>query len=203
MPNKYKVTVIRTAKVSATFTVTANTSAQARVFALDEASDFDYSNGSEIDAEYTVEEVERVGADAPRDPFDPSDLPREQRGPRRLVSFEEAACTDKQPVKPCSDCPWARASLPGWLGDLTPLDWIKTASSEAIVLCHALKDAHGKHHQCAGLAIYRKNVGKLVRDPEAIVLEKDKVLVFSTPMEFMAHHESKPTAKPRRKHGTR
>lgn len=50
--------------------------------------------------------------------------------PRRLVSSDEAVDTDRQHVRPCPDCPWSRKSLPGWLGGLTPEDWIRLAASD-------------------------------------------------------------------------
>lgn len=49
--------------------------------------------------------------------------------------------------------------------------------------CHVLKGA-----QCAGLAIYRANVCKSPRDPNAIKLPADREKVFATPMEFRMQH---------------
>lgn len=41
---------------------------------------------------------------------------------------------------------------------------------------------------CAGMAIYRTNVGKRLRDEDVPRLPGDKVSVFATPKEFIDHH---------------
>jgi hypothetical protein len=59
------------------------------------------------------------------------------------------------------------------------------AHSESLMDCHL---GDGKV-QCAGAAIYRANVCKSTRHPETIMeLPADPALVFTTPMEFTAHH---------------
>lgn len=105
---------------------------------------------------------------------------------RRLIDRDSAVQAKCQHVAPCSDCPWARASLPGWLGGASPEDWLFTAHHDHYVECHALTGV-----QCAGIAIYRRNVVKRV-EPPLLQLEKNTELVFSTPMEFKAHHNSGP-----------
>ncbi len=76
----------------------------------------------------------------------------------------------------------ARAALPGWLGGASPEEYRRLAHSDVIVDCHALQGA-----QCAGMAIYRRNVCKHI-DPPGLRLPADRELVFATPMEFLAHH---------------
>ena len=102
---------------------------------------------------------------------------------RRLVSSEEAVPAKVQHTQPCGDCPMARASLPGWLGGATAEGYVRLAHSDHLVDCHTLK-----HTQCAGMAIYRRNVCKRVDEP-GLRLPADRELVFATPMEFLAHHE--------------
>lgn len=77
----------------------------------------------------------------------------------------------------------ARDALPGWLGGSSADEYRRLAHSDEIVHCHAIKGTH-----CAGMAIYRRNVAKSI-PPGGFSLEKNKELVFATPMEFMAHHE--------------
>lgn len=101
---------------------------------------------------------------------------------RQLISSDEAVEATCQHVRPCSDCPWSRKSLNGWLGGATPDDWVRAAHSDTKIDCHTMKGA-----QCAGLAIYRRNVCKSV-DAPLLKLEADKEAVFSTPMEFREHH---------------
>jgi hypothetical protein len=102
---------------------------------------------------------------------------------RRLVSSDEAVQAKMQHTQPCGDCPMARASLPGWLGGATAEEYVRLAHSDHLVDCHALKST-----QCAGMAIYRRNVCKRVDEP-GLRLLADRELVFATPMEFVRHHE--------------
>lgn len=108
---------------------------------------------------------------------------------RRLISSDDAVEGRVQHTKPCSDCPMARASLNGWLGGATPEEYRQLAHSNDSVDCHAIRKT-----QCAGMAIYRRNVCKSVV-PGGLSLPKDTTLVFATPMEFLAHHSSLPKAK--------
>jgi hypothetical protein len=90
----------------------------------------------------------------------------------------------KQHSKPCSDCPWRRKCLPGWVGVVdTPEDWLAHAHGESKVDCHL----HGPA-QCAGMAIYRANVCKVPISPSILRLEPNTDLVFSRPAEFIEHH---------------
>lgn len=91
---------------------------------------------------------------------------------KRLVTIDEAVPATRQHTRPCSDCPWARASLNGWLGGATIEEW--------------LADAH------RGVVIYRRNVCKKLIDKSILVLPTDKVAVFATPMEFAEHHRQLP-----------
>lgn len=108
-----------------------------------------------------------------------------QRG-RQLVTCREAQQAKGQHTKPCSDCPWARTALNGWLGSMTADEWVHVAHTDSLVECHTLLGA-----QCAGLAIYRRNVAKFVHPP-LLRLEANRELVFSSPMEFKDHHSKMP-----------
>jgi hypothetical protein len=104
---------------------------------------------------------------------------------RKLVSSDEAVRAKCQHKAPCSDCPWSREALPGWLGGLSADEWIQEAHDEAVIDCHTLRGA-----QCAGAAIYRTNVAKCTRYPRVILtLPADHEAVFATPQEFKQHHE--------------
>jgi len=105
----------------------------------------------------------------------------------QLISVTEAKPAKGQHKKPCSDCPWARGALKGWLGDMTPEEWLQAAHGESTIECHTLLGA-----QCAGSAIYRANVAKLPRDREALKLPPDTENVFATPLEFLKHHKEPP-----------
>ncbi len=107
--------------------------------------------------------------------------------PRQVVCAEEATVATRQHTRPCSDCPWTRRSMPGWLGSLTIEDWIAAAHGESHVECHTLIGA-----QCAGIAIYRANVYKRVRDPMAMHLPADRVAIFESPIAFATHHRTLP-----------
>jgi hypothetical protein len=103
---------------------------------------------------------------------------------RRLISIDEAVPSDKQHKKPCSDCPWSRESLQGWLGGLEPEQWIMKAMGDSPIDCHTIKGP-----QCAGSAIFRANICKSPRDPVTISLPQDKNRVFANLMQFIEHHK--------------
>ena len=109
---------------------------------------------------------------------------------KQLISSREAVQAKAQHKKPCSDCPWSRQALNGWLGGTSADEWVRTAHSDAHVACHTLKGA-----QCAGIAVYRANVVKTPRDPSVLRLPADHTAVFSSPMEFTAHHSTLPTPR--------
>lgn len=114
---------------------------------------------------------------------------------RRLVSVDEATPAEGQHTKPCSDCPWSRRALPGWLGGLTPKDWVRQAHSDVRIDCHTLKGA-----ECAGASIYRRNVCKEATGA-TIRLEADRERVFANPMQFVTHHEQNPAEFLKREDG--
>ncbi len=106
---------------------------------------------------------------------------------RRLLSSLEAVPAKSQHKKPCSDCPWARTALNGWLGNNTAAEWVQIAHGESQVECHALTGA-----QCAGIAIYRSNTYKVPRDRTNLRLPRDTKRVFESPIEFTQHHTKDP-----------
>lgn len=103
---------------------------------------------------------------------------------RKLVSHDEAEQADGQHTEPCSDCPWSRDALHGWLGDRTVDDWLQAVHGESQIYCHTLLGA-----QCAGSAIYRANVCKLPRDEGCLRLKADRAAVFASPAEFKTYHQ--------------
>lgn len=107
-----------------------------------------------------------------------------RKRPRKLISSDEAVPAKTQHTGPCSDCPWAREALKGWLGGSSVEEWLDCARGDDPVPCHALKGA-----QCAGLAVFRANIAKLPRNPETLRLPADRERIFATPAEFAEHHE--------------
>jgi hypothetical protein len=115
--------------------------------------------------------------------------------------------------KPCKDCPWRRASSPGWLGDGDPEYFLSSALADEFGGVH---EEHGSYAEpchltvdysddawaekpeevqvCVGALIFYRNVDqfKLPRQPERSELicsvEPDHEAVFSTPEEFREHH---------------
>ncbi len=106
---------------------------------------------------------------------------RVERG--QLITHDEATQAKGQHKKPCSDCPWSRKALPGWLGSMSIDEWLQAAHGEALIDCHTLIGA-----QCAGSAIYRANILKTPRFEEILVLKADTTCAFASPNEFRAHH---------------
>jgi hypothetical protein len=103
---------------------------------------------------------------------------------KQLMDYRDTSVASCQHTEPCSDCPWARTALRGWLGGQSVKEWIHIAHSDGIVECHTQLGA-----QCAGIAIYRKNVAKTPRDPSALRLPGNLLRVFGAPDEFRHHHE--------------
>lgn len=101
---------------------------------------------------------------------------------RQLVSSDEATTAAVQHRTPCADCPWARSALNGWLGGTSIEEWLRRAHSNTLVPCHTIEN-----QQCAGIAIYRRNVMRLPIHP-LLILEADKTKVFANPQEFTDHH---------------
>lgn len=106
---------------------------------------------------------------------------------RGMTNSEEAVRGTVQHKQPCHDCPMRRNAIPGWLGSSTPDEYRSLCHSDARVDCHAILG-----QQCAGVAIYRKNVCKRA-DPPLLSLPADRQAVFATPMEFVAHHAMRTT----------
>lgn len=104
---------------------------------------------------------------------------------RQLLTSDDAVIGKVQHKNPCSDCPWSRDSIPGWLGGSSTEDWVKVAHSDSLSFCHVIHN-----QQCAGLAIYRRNVCKQVIPP-LLELPADKKKVFGFPTEFVEHHAGK------------
>jgi len=113
---------------------------------------------------------------------------------KQLISEEEAVEVKRQHKTPCSDCPWSRASIPGWLGGHSVDQWLERAHGDSGVNCHTKKfseqrEEEGEICQCAGMAMFRANVCKLPRSPTALRLESNREKVFANDSEFRNHHE--------------
>jgi hypothetical protein len=75
-------------------------------------------------------------------------------------------------------------AIPGWLADEDVQYWLSLAHSDVVSNCHV-----HQRNQCAGLAIYRTNVSKLVFPP-VLMLPADKNKVFASAQEFSSHHRT-------------
>lgn len=111
---------------------------------------------------------------------------------------------NQPPTKqPCDECPWRRASTPGFVGPHSAHEWREAIHSDAPIACHKTITAEGETttytHQCAGAAIYRSNVHKLPRDPDVVTLPPDRERVFSRDSEFLEHHDLRPRMRRLRK----
>lgn len=95
---------------------------------------------------------------------------------------------------PCSECPWRRASLPGWLGGYEPQQFVQQIQFDGPPLpCHKSFDRSGKANAvCAGAAIFAKNSCKLPATKLGLEayrqVERDHESVFTRPQEFLDHH---------------
>lgn len=103
----------------------------------------------------------------------------------KLITKDRAKPSSRQHKTPCSDCPFRRDSLRGWLGGSSAREFVRMANSDAAYSCHTVVGP-----QCAGLAIFRANICKSPRDPKVLTTRQNKVAVFAWHDEFLAHHES-------------
>ena len=106
----------------------------------------------------------------------------------KMTTFKDAAVVARQPTKPCHDCPWARAAITNWLGPFDAHGWLALAHGEGRADCHATKGEAGETWECAGLAIYRRNVTKVTINNVGLQVEADTELVFESPRQFAEHH---------------
>jgi len=105
----------------------------------------------------------------------------------------------KHPAKPCTECPFRRKSLPGYLGSDTPENFMATTLADAPMPCHCTVDYEDENWRekaakaplCAGARIFFANICKLSRDRARPKLERDRENVFANPAEFIAHHKRK------------
>ncbi len=102
---------------------------------------------------------------------------------KKLITRAEARPSSKQHRKPCSDCPFRRDSLPGWLGGNTAEEFVQFAQGDEPYSCHAKIGP-----QCVGLATFRANICKSPRNPQTLTCKADKVSVFAWTDEFLRHH---------------
>jgi hypothetical protein len=110
-----------------------------------------------------------------------------------MLTSDEAVVTKQQHMKPCSDCPWRKNSIRGWLGPLGVIGWLRVARGDSNVTCHTLKKPTKGHWQCAGIATYRANTCKIPKDPLALRLPSSKdVFTFG---EFEKYHDLKQVFK--------
>ena len=102
---------------------------------------------------------------------------------------------------PCKQCPFLRNSLPGYLGEDSPDEFIATTHADHPMPCHSTVDytdhdwkmlwdrLAGPGKLCAGALIYFANICKISRWPDRPRRAADKVKVFATPTEFLKHHK--------------
>lgn len=110
-----------------------------------------------------------------------------------------SACVHKQHDRPCIECPWRKASAPGWLGAAEPGEFLALAHSNERMPCHLAvnyessnwKAQAEKAPQCAGRAIFLANQLKLPTG-DILRLKADPETVFNRPHEFIAHHAHLP-----------
>lgn len=103
--------------------------------------------------------------------------------------------------RPCRECPWRRASFPGFLGPYDADEWADLLRSDEPIACHTTMREHEAREdgtvpwsqpglrQCAGSARTRANMAKLPRDPDVAVGPRDDAC-FGNAGEFLDHHQS-------------
>lgn len=117
--------------------------------------------------------------------------------------------------EPCSQCPYRRKSMPGYLGQATPEEFMQSTMLDYPMPCHKTIDYNDQHWKdkwenlvlddelkvgkagcdtkekhCAGAAIFFTNIAKLSRDAARPRMAADRELVFDHPQQFIDHHYS-------------
>lgn len=108
--------------------------------------------------------------------------------------------TMKPPAKrACRECPWRRASGPGFVGPNDPETWVSIAHTDLPVACHMTIPEDYEYvdeddpeirsmRQCTGMATFRGNICKSPRDHTVVALDPDRVTFFGRGPEFIEHH---------------
>jgi hypothetical protein len=106
----------------------------------------------------------------------------------------------RSPVKqPCNDCPFRRASMPGWLGAGSPESFLDCLQRDEPLPCHQTVDyedplwaekwsAQEVGSMCAGALVFMANKMQRPRSREFPTMPPDKVVVFANSVEFVRHH---------------
>ncbi len=106
----------------------------------------------------------------------------------------------RDPKVPCKECAFRRDIEPGALGGSAPEVYIGQAYAPFAIPCHChcnfddpewkAKAGPGETPQCAGVAIFRANIGAIGHLPAVLTaLDADETTVFANPVEFLAHHK--------------
>lgn len=95
--------------------------------------------------------------------------------------------------KPCRECPWRRASLPGFLGGYEPEQFTQQVQFDGPPLpCHMTHDGVEAQAMCAGALIFMRNSCKSAHHPDygdaRAQVEPDRENVFCWSHEFINHH---------------
>lgn len=114
-----------------------------------------------------------------------------------IVQWDSAV---SQHTTPCGECPFRRQAWPGYFGSNEPENFSLLSMSDARMPCHPTVDYEDQDWEvlqedspeCAGRAIMMANMAKRPRDRDRMVLEQDKVKVFSTITEFNEWHGIRP-----------
>ncbi len=103
----------------------------------------------------------------------------------------------KQHKSPCAKCPFSRKTKPGHLSDTNGPDmFIGQAFGPFFLPCYSTHDyskdeerRNPDNPQCAGVAIFRANIGVDQIMPEGLLhLPPDENKVFASSAEFLAFH---------------
>lgn len=108
-------------------------------------------------------------------------------------------------AKPCSDCPFRRKAMPGWLGGSSPEGFIDCMQRDEPLPCHQtvdyddpnwlvkwMKQGGDTGNVCAGALIFMANKCQRPHDPNFPTMEPDHGAVFSNSVEFVRFHREAP-----------
>jgi hypothetical protein len=102
--------------------------------------------------------------------------------------------------QPCMQCPFRKTSLPGYVGDAEPEQFLATTMADEEMPCHLTVDYTDEHWReslrfddvayCKGALIFFRNICKKSRDWRRPIAERSEE-VFASPQAFLNHHLGK------------
>lgn len=117
-----------------------------------------------------------------------------------MKNAEMTSSSYRPPTKqPCSDCPFRRKAMPGWLGAGSPESFVDCMNRDEPLPCHQTIDyddpawlekwsTQESGSMCAGALVFMANKLQRPKAPGFPTMPQDKINVFANTLEFVRYH---------------